>query len=142
MSTRTHPGERVTVDTANRWLQELREATGWHDRERAYLALERVLHALRDSMPAEEALVVCARLPPLVRSVFYLGWRLSSAPGRNGTRSGFLERLRAAYAEEADADPEAIALNVFRVLRRHMTLAGAAAFATALPIELRDFCRD
>ena len=47
----------TTVQKTNRWLKEIAQTAGWHekqDKQKAYLALRSTLHALRDCLTVEE----------------------------------------------------------------------------------------
>ena len=44
-----------TVQLSNRWLNQLMEAVSWDDNYRTHRLLRATLHALRDRLPAHEA---------------------------------------------------------------------------------------
>ena len=47
----------TTVQKTNRWLKDIAQAAGWHekqDKQKAYLALRSTRHALRDCLTVEE----------------------------------------------------------------------------------------
>jgi uncharacterized protein (DUF2267 family) len=54
----------VAVAETEAWVDDVTRRLGWHDRERAYLVLLAILHALRDSLPRDEAIYIGAQLPP------------------------------------------------------------------------------
>ena len=56
------------------WLNELCDDLGWAEKGRANLLLREALHAVRDFLPADEAVDLAAQLPVLVRGVYYDGW--------------------------------------------------------------------
>jgi uncharacterized protein (DUF2267 family) len=65
---------RVAVSETEAWVDDVMRRLGWHDRERVYLVLLATLHALRDSLPRDEAVYIGAQLPPLLRGLYYEGW--------------------------------------------------------------------
>jgi uncharacterized protein (DUF2267 family) len=64
----------TTVNKTNRWLNELMQIMGLKDRQKAYLALRAVLHALRDRLTLEQVAQLGAQLPMLIRGFYYEGW--------------------------------------------------------------------
>ena len=83
---------RAAVSETEAWIDDVMHRLGWHDRERVYLVFLATLHALRDSLPLDEAIYVGAQLPPLLRGFYYEGWH----PGAHRaakSRSAFLERI-------------------------------------------------
>lgn len=64
-----------TVQKTNVVLRAIEEAYGWpaDRRIQSYTALRAVLHALRDRLPVEESADVAARLPMLLRGLYYDG---------------------------------------------------------------------
>jgi uncharacterized protein (DUF2267 family) len=58
-----------TLQETNVGLKELMEDLHCDDRQKAYLALRAVLHALRDRLPVHEAVQLGAQLPLLVRGI-------------------------------------------------------------------------
>ena len=68
----------AAVSETEAWIDDITHRLGWHDRERAYLVLLATLHALRDSLPRDEAVYIGAQLPPLLRGLYYEGWHPDS----------------------------------------------------------------
>lgn len=58
------------------------------------MQLRRVLRALRDRLPPEEASHLASELPMLLEGVFYEGWRPASTPVRIRDRREFLDGMR------------------------------------------------
>ena len=69
-----------TLQATNIWLDEVMRQAGWSDRQKAYLALRVVLHALRDRLPVDEAAHLSAQLPMLGARHFFEGWHPAGTP--------------------------------------------------------------
>lgn len=83
----------ATVQKTHEWLKALMEELGWQeDRQRAYLALRAVLHALRDRLLLREALHLGAQLPMLIRSFYYEGWNPTHTPLKERHTEEFLRK--------------------------------------------------
>ncbi len=102
--------------SAEEWIEELTRRLGWSDREKVYAALVASLHALRDCLPAHEAVFLGDHLSPLLRGLYYEGWRLARYSMLRD-RDAFLERIR----EGVHRDPGIDAENVARVVLRLMS---------------------
>jgi uncharacterized protein (DUF2267 family) len=76
------------------WLTDPRQRLGWHDRQKVYLALWATLHALRDSLPRDEAVYLRAQLQVLLRGLDYEGWHPSGRIARAKCRSALWNGFR------------------------------------------------
>jgi uncharacterized protein (DUF2267 family) len=106
---------RAAVSETEAWIDDVMHRLGWHDRERVYLVLLATLHALRDSLPQDEAIYVGAQLPPLLRGLYYDGWH----PGAHlaaKSRTAFLERIEDGVHRDPGIDVEEAARVVFAAL--------------------------
>lgn len=126
-----------TLQLTNTWLSELMEGLDWPHRERAYHALRAVLHALRDRLPVDEVAALGAQLPLLVRGCYYEGWRPAGKPLKGGRRDELLAEIGAAFRDDREVEPEAVAQAVFRLLARHVTPGEIEGIKHHLPAELR-----
>jgi uncharacterized protein (DUF2267 family) len=126
-----------TIHTTNAWLKDLMHELGWQDRHRAYRALRAVLHSLRDRLPVAEVADLGAQLPMLVRGLYYEGWAPSEKPSRVRTREDFLAPIAAAFRDEPDVFPEAVAWAVFRLLAGRVSAGEIADIEHVLPSEIR-----
>jgi uncharacterized protein (DUF2267 family) len=81
------------IQELNQWINEIAERLGTPERRLAHCALRSVLHALRDRVGPDHAAHLAARLPLLVRSIFYDGYTLDAVPRRERSRSAFLEQV-------------------------------------------------
>ena len=106
---------RAAVSETEAWIDDIMHRLGWHDRERVYLVLLATLHALRDSLPQDEAIYIGAQLPPLLRGLYYDGWH----PGAHlaaKSRTAFLERIEDGVHRDPGIDVEEAARVVFAAL--------------------------
>src|SRR5208337_2685426 len=103
------------VGEAQSWIDDLAQRLGWRERGKAYAALVGALHALRDTLPRDEAVYFGAQLPVLLRGLYYEGWH----PGAHlAAQSVFAicERIHEAVNRDARIDPEQVARAVFALL--------------------------
>ena len=131
----------TTLQKTNRWLKEIAQAAGWHekqDKQKAYLALRSTLHALRDRLTVEEVAQLGAQLPMLIRGMYYEGWDPTRKPVRIRHRDEFLEVIGQYFEPDDDVDPEAVARAVFTVLQMHVTEGEIEDVRHILPSEIRE----
>ena len=119
-----------------RWIADIMRRLGWHDRGKVYAALIGTLHALRDSLPRDEAVYVGAQLPPLLRGLYYEGWH-PSARLPTKTRNAFLERIEEAVHHDPGIDAEQVALAVFALLAARLPPGELEEAKAATPKLLR-----
>ena len=119
------------VQATETWIDDLMRCLGWHDRQRAYLALLATLHALRDCLGRDEAVYVGAQLPPLLRGLYYEGWH----PRTRGaaSRSAFLERILDGVHRDVAVDAEQVARAVMALLATRMPAAELEDAKAATP---------
>ncbi|HXF88195.1 MAG TPA: DUF2267 domain-containing protein [Xanthobacteraceae bacterium] len=131
----------VDIDAAvyetESWIDDLTRRLGWHDRERAYLALLATLHALRDSLLRDEAIYLAAQLPPLLRGLYYEGWHPAARP-LTKSRSAFLARIHDGVHRDPGIDPEQIARAVFAMLAERLPPAEVEDARAATPSALHN----
>lgn len=125
-----------TIHTTNVWLQDLMDYLGT-DRQRAYLALRAVLHALRDRLTVEEAADLAAQLPMLVRGFYYEGWHPHGKPLKERTREEFLALVAGAFQDDPCVDLEGVVRAVFQVLARHLSAGEIEDIKSSLPAAIR-----
>ena len=65
---------RAVAET-DAWIDDLAQRLGWRDRGKTYAVLIGALHGLRDALPREEVVYLGAQLGPLLRGLYYEGWR-------------------------------------------------------------------
>lgn len=127
----------TTLQKTHIWLNDLMGDLGWTDRQKAYLGLRSVLHALRDRLTVEEAVHLGAQLPMLIRGVYYEGWTPSRKPLRERHKEEFLAHIRQAFRDDDTVDPEEVVRAVFRLLAQRITTGEIEDIKHLLPKELR-----
>jgi uncharacterized protein (DUF2267 family) len=126
-----------TVHLSNRWLNELMSAVNWDDKYRAYRLLRSTLHALRDRLPAHEAVELGAQLPILIRGLYYDGWHLTDAPLRERTKEAFLAHVEAAFKQDPNENTEDLVREVFKLLAAKISKGEIEDVMHALPGQVR-----
>jgi uncharacterized protein (DUF2267 family) len=123
------------VDAANAWLRALIEdlelPPGEH--ARALQALRAGLHAIRDRLPAAEAVDLAAQLPTLLRGVFYEGWRLDNDPTRIRDRAAMLARVEKELGADPRFAPYDVLRSVIRLLVTHVSPGEIRDVVATLP---------
>src|SRR6266508_6772917 len=128
----------TTVQKTNRWLNELMQVLGWQEKQKAYLALRAVLHALRDRLTVEEVAQLGAQLPMLIRGFYYEGWDPTGKPLRLRRPEGFLALIAQEFPRDLD-DYEPLARAVFAVLARRVSEGEIEDVKQVLPEGIREF---
>ena len=128
----------TTVQKTNIWLNDLMEILGWDSKQKAYLALRVVLHALRDRLTVEEVAQFSAQLPMLIRGFFYEGWDPTGKPLRERHKEQFLARIRQEVREDSRIDAEHVARAVFAVLAKRITEGEIEDIEHVLPADIRE----
>jgi len=129
----------TTLQKTHAWLNDIMQELGWEDeRQRAYLALRSVLHALRDRLTVEEALDFGAQLPMLIRGFYYEGWKTAGKPLKERHKTDFLAHVRQDFRDDERMDPERIARAVFHIIARRISAGEITDIKRILPAELRE----
>lgn len=127
------------VSDGEAWLTDLKQRLQWRDREKVCLALIVTLHALRDSLPRDEAVYLGAQLPVLLRGLYYEGWHPSARIARAKSRSAFVERIQEGLHRDPGIDAEKVADAVFSLLAERVPAAELEETKAATPSALRMF---
>jgi uncharacterized protein (DUF2267 family) len=118
------------------WIDDLMRRLGWHDRSKVYAAMLGALHGLRDSLPRDEAVYVGAQMPPLLRGLYYEGWRPATRMAAK-SRDGFLDRIHEAVHRDPGIDAEQVAHAVLALLAARLSPAELEDAKAATPQPLR-----
>ena len=127
-----------TLQTTHRWLRELEMAASLDSEAEAYSVLRAVLHALRDRLPADEAVQLGAELPMLIRGFYYEGWKPSSTPKKQRSLEAFLEGMQPLPKLEAELDAEQALRSVFLILDHRISAGEIADVRQVMPEEVRE----
>jgi uncharacterized protein (DUF2267 family) len=127
-----------TLQLSNRWLNELMEAVRWDDKYRSYRLLRATLHALRDRLPAHEAIHFGAQLPMLIRGLYYDGWHMTDQAPHERSKASFLSHIEAAFSRDPNEDTEGLVTEVFKLLARKISAGEIEDIKRVLPPELRE----
>ena len=129
----------TAVETTEEWISALMARLGWQDRQKVYLAFLAALHALRDSLPRDEAGYLGVQLPVLLRGLYFEGWHPASNIPRAKTRSAFLERIQEGVHRDPGIDAEQVAHAVFSLLVERLPAGELEDAKAATPQALRMF---
>ena len=127
-----------TIEKTIGWLNELQAIMGWKDRDKAYMALRAVLHAVRDRLLPEEAVDFAAQLPMLMRGFFYEGWHPGNKPLKYRHKQQFLEQVAKEAPWLLGEDLERAVTAVFEVVSTHIKGGEPSQVRHLLPPELRE----
>jgi uncharacterized protein (DUF2267 family) len=109
------------LEPSAEWVFELEGRLGWRDRRKVYLALLGTLHALRDSLPLDEAVFLAAEFPALLRGLYYEGWHPHERPAPLDDRETFLNRVHEAVHRDPGIDAEQVVRTVFGLLAERIS---------------------
>ena len=102
------------------WIEEFMFQLDWHSPRLAYHAFIGALHALRDSLPWDEAVQVGAYFPPLLRGLYYEGWHPTARSLPLSNPKQFLDRIHDSVHREPGVDPELVARGLFSLLAKRL----------------------
>jgi len=118
------------------WVDDLMRRLDWHDRSKVYTVLLGTLHAVRDSLPRDEAIFVGAQMPALLRGLYYEGWHPTARMSAKN-RDAFLERVHEAVHRDPGIDAEQVAHAVFGLLAARLPPGELEEAKAATPKPLR-----
>jgi uncharacterized protein (DUF2267 family) len=133
--------------------QSLRDAQGWlssvslrlnaHDNgSLAFASLRATLHALRDQLDRDTVMELGARLPALLRGLYYDGWNPASAPAPAATREDFMERVEHESPRASRIKAARAAKAALEVIFERLPAAVMAPVVERLPANLRELWPD
>lgn len=129
---------------AHKFVNEIASELGDPDNtDQADRIMTSVLHTLRDILSPEESLHLISQLPMLMKAIYVNGWHLST---KNRIRSmdEFIECLMLQNPRTAaqdfgnDEKAKERTREVFRVLRRHISIGEVKDIVDQLPAELTE----
>ncbi len=126
----------AAAHAAEEWINHFTRELGWSDRDKAAGAFVATLHALRDSLPAHEAIFLGDHLSPLLRGLYYEGWRLAKYSAVR-EREAFLERIREGVRRDPGIDAEKVARVALRLLAERLPAAELEDVRAVTPKGLR-----
>jgi uncharacterized protein (DUF2267 family) len=130
------------VVVVRQWVSDLMARLDWRERKPSYHALLTVLHAFRDCLPREDAVHLGVALPPLLRGLYFEGWRGGRGPAPARTRTGFLERIHEGVGRDPGVDPSQLARAAFALLADKLPPAETENVRAATPAALHVFWPD
>jgi uncharacterized protein (DUF2267 family) len=126
-----------TVQLTHEWINDLDARLGWNNKHRTYRLLRTVLQALRDWLPANEAVDFGAQLPALLRGVYYEHWRPSNTPVKHRSRADFLVRIADAFQNDPIVFTSEAVAAVFELLSERIAAGEIDDVRHHLPSDLR-----
>lgn len=130
------------VAIVRQWVSDLMARLGGTERVECYHALILALHAFRDCLPREEAVRLGVSLPPLLRGLYFEGWRGDRGPATMRTYRGFLLRLETDTGRSPCIDPEGLAHDVLALLSDRLPASEADIIRAATPVALQSLWPD
>jgi uncharacterized protein (DUF2267 family) len=130
-----HPFEKLN-QTATPWVESMMAELSTADSHQALRALGAGLEALRDLLTPAQAAHFGARLPVLIRGLFFERWDPTITPREIRHRSQFLALVGEKYAPRADVPTDAIAAAFLGVLARHLGAEDIVRVASKVPTPL------
>lgn len=124
-----------TITTSRQWLHELSENLELPEDEagRALHALRAGLHAIRDRLPAPEAVHLGAQLPTLVRGIYYDGFRLSNDATKIRNRAEMIQRVQRELEPDKRLSAPAVLHAVIALVERHVSAGEIDKVVSTLP---------
>jgi len=124
-----------SIDTTNRWLDDIAGEIGTQDRPVAYRALRGWLHTLRDRLTVQGSAHFAAQLPELFRGVYYDGWSPNNVPKKYDRERYFQAFCDSSAIRGPSAHQTMVA--VTRCMRRHLGRGAVDHAFDQLPRDVR-----
>lgn len=124
-----------SVTTSRQWLHELWQSLDLEedDAGRALHALRAGLHAIRDRLPASEAVHLGAQLPTLVRGIYYDGFKLTNDTSKIRNRAEMIERVQRELDPDKRLYAPAVLHAVIALLEHHVSAGEIDKMVATLP---------
>jgi uncharacterized protein (DUF2267 family) len=127
-----------SIDLTNVWLRDILSQLKWQSKESAYQALRGTLHAIRDRLPAEEAVDLASQLPLMIKGVYYDGWTLRDKPEKF-KKEEFARRVHAQFEFDDNVNPAEVIRAVLRVMYRHIGEGEIRDVKLNMPKEIQEW---
>ena len=124
----------TAVAEADVWLRAMMDELGTKETSVALAALRTGLAAVRDRLTDEEVAELSARLPVIVRGLFFEGWS-PAARGASARRQDSLAK-DVARRQSGGLDGERVAGAILRVLARKVPFGRLGSAVSGLPSAL------
>jgi uncharacterized protein (DUF2267 family) len=131
------PSIAQTIQKTQEWLKELIDNGDLADTQESLAVLRAVLHHLRDRLTLEEAVVLGAQLPTLIRGIYYEGWQPRKRPTRIRSKQEFVYEVADKNFPNAVPSEQAIR-DVFALLAHHCDPGEISDVIGQLPGELKE----
>ena len=131
------PDFNTSIQATEGWVDDLMRRLGWRDRQRVYMALLSGLHALRDVLARDQAILLGAQLPALLRGLYYEGWHTGTRSASK-SRAAFLERIHDGLHRDPGVDSDQVARCLFALLAERLPSAELEDVKAATPRELHN----
>ena len=127
------------VARTRNWIDAIAWRLGGRDSRAGYCALRAVLHLVRDRLPLPQSLALGARLPLLIRGIYYEGFSPHAARPKVRHLEEFLGLLQRELRSqgELELDPQRALDAVFDKLRTHLGTTEIDELLHALPAGMR-----
>jgi uncharacterized protein (DUF2267 family) len=127
-----------SVDLTNVWFRDILSQLKWQSKESAYQALRGTLHAIRDRLPAEEAVELAAQLPLIIKGMYFDGWTLRDKPEKF-KKEEFARRVHAQFQYDPNVNPAEVIRAVLRVMYKHMGEGELRDVRSNMPKEIQEW---
>ncbi len=132
-----------TIHTSRVWFRDLMQSLELPADEagRGFHALRAGLHAIRDRLPATEAVHLGAQLPTLVRGVYYDGFRLTNDESKIRSRAEMIQRVQRELEPDRRLSALAVLQAVIALLEHHVSAGEIDKVVRTLPKAIAELWR-
>jgi uncharacterized protein (DUF2267 family) len=132
--------------------QSLREARDWvnataqrmnvRDAPLAYRSLRATLHAIRGQLGTDQALAFAGRLPPLIRAIYFEGWRRADPRKPVRSKSALMTRVERDFDGRIRVKAERAAKAALETLCERLPARALSDVVKELPEDLAELWPD
>lgn len=125
------------------WIYAIEEACHWDEdnQKKAFAALRAVLHELRDLLPLEYAAQLSAKLPLVIRGIFFENWHPRFIPVQEIKKEDFLGSIAETLYPYQDMDVEETVRGVLQVLGEKLPAGELESIIKHMPREIQELYR-